>query len=177
VQFTFSSLAHRNSYFAAGGELRFSSSLSGSSGAKYVDWRDLLTAIGTIKFNNYRVTSDSGTPAPFGGSGYNSLTLDYRQLLTKSGSAVYAENLYTLEGKIVSDTVLEFSIWFDDNDAGDQRPIVGGGPAGPAVDEPVTGTLTSVVNTFRPDSSFVYNSVSYTGVDLPSPAPSTTVSL
>ena len=173
VTFTFSSLAQRNFYFNTGGELRFSASLTGGSGAKDADWATMLSAMSTIKFDKYRITADSGTPTPAlsGGSGYDSLTSTYRQLFIKSGSGVYADNDYAIEGRIVSDTVLRFRITFNDGDTG-----TGTGFPDP-IDESVTGTVTSVVNTFRPDSSFVYNTVTYTAVSIPAPTIATAVAL
>jgi hypothetical protein len=165
ITVTFSSLENRNFYFNAGGELRFSGSLTGGAGSKDTDWAALLSAMGTIRFNKYRITASSGTPTVLGGSGYDSLTSTYRQLFIKTGSGVYADNDYTIEGRIVSNTVLRFRITFNDGD-------VGG-----TVDESVGGTTTSSVNTFRPDSSFVYNSVSYTAVSLPAPAVATVVAM
>lgn len=173
LTFTFSSLTQRNSFFNAGGELRFSASLSGGSGAKDSDWASMLSAIGTVRFNKYRITATSGTPTPVlsGGSGFDSLTSSYRQLFIKSGSGVYADNDYTIEGRIVSDTVLRFRITFNDGDTG-----TGSGTPDP-IDESVTGTVTSVVNTFRPDSSFVYNTVTYAAVNIAAPQVVTQVAL
>ena len=102
VTFTFASLAERDYYFETGGELRFSASLTAGSGAKDTDWANMLSAIGTIKFDKYRLTANSGTPST---SGYNALTSTYQLIYTKTGSGVYSSNDYTIAGRTVSDTV------------------------------------------------------------------------
>lgn len=171
VQFTFPSLTARNQYFNAGGELRFSASLTGGSGAKDSDWANLLSSIGTIRFNKWRLTANSGTiPA---NSGFDGLTGTYRTLLTRSGSGVYADNQYTVEGRIESSTVLRFRIRFNDADEGNPPPEF----PGTGIDESVGGTTTSSINTFRPNSSFVFNSSTVTAVSLPAPSISTSVEL
>jgi hypothetical protein len=163
VTFTFASLAARDAYFAAGGELRFSAALTGGTGSKDADWAAMLSSMGTIKLDKYRLTADSGTPAV--NSGYDDLTGTYQEFLSKTGSGVYSANEYTIEGRIVSDTVLRFRITFGDLDTGT------------LVDEEVSGTTTSNVNTFRPDSSFVYDTVTYTAVDIAAPTIATVVNL
>lgn len=171
ITVTFASLAHRNYYFNAGGELRFTAALTSGAGSKDTDWAALLTAIGTVRFKKYVLTASSGTPTSSGsgGSGYDSLTSTYRQLFIKAGSGVYADNDYTIEGRIVSDTVLRFRITFNDGDVGTGPSIF--------VDESVTGTTTSNANTFRPNSSFVYNTVTYTAVDIAAPTIATAVAM
>jgi hypothetical protein len=163
VTFTFASSTARNQYFNAGGELRFSASLSGATDSNSTDWTNLLSAIGTIRFSKWRLAANSGTPNPTG-SGFDSLSGTYRLLYTKSGSGVYVENQYTIEARIESATVLRFRIRFED--------AVQGG-----LDEPVGGTITSTANTFRPNSSFVFNSELTTAVSLPAPAMSTIITL
>jgi hypothetical protein len=167
VTVTFPSLAIRNTYFNTGAEIRFSASLTGGTGPKDTDWAAMLTSIGTIKFDKYRLTADSGTPAI--NSGYDNLTGTYQQLLIKVGSGVYSDNEYTIEARIESDTILRFRIALNDGD-------IGTGP-GPPVDEAVTGTVTSNVNTFRPDSSFIFDTVTYTAVDIAAPVISTQINL
>lgn len=163
VTVTFASEAQKNHYFNAGGEIRFVGTLTGSSGLKYDNWTGLLTAMGTVKFDKYSTTASSGTPNPLG-SGLDSLTGSYRLLFSKSGSGVYASNEYTIEGYNVSATQLRFRIRFNDATEGN-------------VDETVGGTTTSTVNTFRPDSSFVYNSTTYTGVTVTAPTLATAVAM
>lgn len=172
LTFTFPSQTVRNQYFNAGGELRFSASLTGGSGSKDTDWAALLSAIGTLRFSKWRMTANSGTVNPTG-SGYDSLTGTYRTLFTKTGSGVYAENQYTVEGLIDLSTVLRFRIRFNDADVGDPPPQF----PDEGIDEPVTGTVTSTANTFRPNSSFNFNGQPVTAVNLAAPTITTAVAL
>jgi hypothetical protein len=172
LTFTFSSQTARTQYFSAGGELRFSASLTNTVDSKGTDWANLLSAIGTVRFSKWRSTANSGTSNPTG-SGFDSLSTDYRILFTKSGSGVYEENEYTIEALLPSATVIRFRIRFNDADEGDppaQFP-------GTGIDEPVQGTVSSIANTFRPNSSFVFNSQPFTAVSLPAPAIATAVEL
>lgn len=173
ITVTFSSVAQMDYYFNAGGSLRFSASLTGGTGSKSTDWATLLSNMGTVQFNKYRITASSGTPTPdiSGGSGYDSLTGAYRQLFIKSGSGVYADNDYNIEG-YKTGSELRFRITFNDGDTG-----TGAGTPPDPIDESVNGTVTSTVNTFRPDSSFVYNSVTYTAVSIAAPTIATIVGL
>ncbi len=173
LTFTFSSQTARTQYFNAGGELRFSASLTNTVDSKGTDWANLLSSIGTVRFSKWRLTANSGTPNP-GGSGLDSLSSAYRLLLTKSGSGVYSDNQYTIEALLPSATVVRFRIRFNDADTGSGDPNF---PAVPGVDEPVQGTVTSSTNTFRPNSSFVFNSQSFTAVSLPAPTIATVIAL
>lgn len=171
VTVTFASQAQRNNFFNAGGEIRFGASMANAVGAKDTDWSDMFTTMGTIKFDKYSITASSGTPNA-SGSGFDSLTSSYRLLYTKTGTSVYAENTYTIEGYNVSTTQLRFRITLNDKDVGDLQDVDGN-----PVDEEVTGDITSSVNSFRPDSEFVYNSTTYTGVSVPAPTIATQVAL
>jgi hypothetical protein len=163
VTVTFASEPAKTHYFNAGGEIRFSGTLTNGSGDKYTNWTGLLGAMGTVKFDKYSTTASSGIPNPLG-SGLDSLTSSYRLLFTKDGSGVYASNQYTVEGYNVTPTQLRFRIRFNDASVG-------------GTDEAVSGTTTSIVNTFRPDSSFVYNSTTYTGVSIAAPSLATAVTM
>ncbi len=175
VTVAFTSVNAMNFYFNAGGEIRFTASLAGAVNAKGIDWAAMLAAMGTITFNKFRLTASSGTPTPTGsgGSGFNSLTTSYRQLYLKTGSGLYADNDYTISG-LVSGSTIRFRIEFNDGDAGTGTPSE---PDTTPIDEPVVGTVTSTVNTGRPNSSFVYNSTNYTAVSLAAPTLATAVAL
>lgn len=164
---TFVDANQMNYYFNAGGEIRFAASLSSPSTSKDIDWQGLLSVMGTVIFNKYRITASSGipTPAGSGGSGYDSLTGSYRQLYIKSGSGVYANNEYTIEGRISAVNQIRFRISMNDD------------YIGAFIDQSVTGTITSTVNTNRPDSSFIYNAVSYNAVNISAPTLATAVAL
>jgi hypothetical protein len=173
ITVTFASETLMNQYFNAGGSLRFTASLTSGTGAKSTDWATLLTNMGTVEFNKYRITASSGTPTPpgSGGSGFDSLTGSYRQLYIRTGSGVYSDNDYRIEG-FRSGAVLRFRLSFNDGDVG-----TGAGTPPNPIDESVNGTLASFVNTFRPDSSFVYNTVNYTAVSIAAPTVATAVEL
>ena len=162
VTVTFSNATHMNSFFAAGGEIRFSASLTSPGNAKSVDWQSLLSAMSTIRFSKYRITAPSGTPNPTG-SGFDSVTGSYRTLYTKVGSGVYTSNEYTIEGRLSASNTLRFRITLNDGATGTDLSVI--------------GTTTSSVNTFRPDSSFVYNAVTYDAVDIAAPTIATAESL
>jgi hypothetical protein len=165
VTMTFASATQRNNYFNAGGEVRFTASISGASGAKTTDWAALLSAMGTVRLNKWNVTAASGTSA---GLGEQDLTSTYQSLFVKTGSGVYADNDYTIEGRSVSTTQLRFRITFNDGDTG----TPGGLPpdfVNDPIDEEVNGTLTSNVQPVRPSSSFVFDAVTYTAVDVAAP--------
>lgn len=164
VTVTFVNASARNEFFNAGGELRLTASLASGTGSKSTDWASLLSSMGTVTFNKYDTTASSGTSA---GLGHDNLTSTYQQLFIKTGSGVYADNDYTIEGRAVSSTVLRFRITFNDGDVGES----GGLPpefVNNPIDESVNGTLTSSVQPARPSSSFVYNSTTY-GIDIASP--------
>jgi hypothetical protein len=173
VTVTFPSLAARNNYFNAGGELRFSAARTGGAGSKDTDWSNLLAAIGTVKFDQYRVTAGSGTTSSIGNS---ALTGTYQQIYFKPGSGVYADNDYTIQAQAAATNVLRFRIAFNDGDTGTTGGVAPDFFNNP-IDEAVTGTATSNVTTFRPDSSFVYNTVTYTAVDIAAPVIATAVNL
>lgn len=144
---------HMRHFFNSGGSITFSAGLTGGSGAKYNDWDAILTNMGTIYFNRTNTTnSGTGTTSNIG---YEDLTTNYQRIFIKSGSGVYAENDYNINARLVGTDTIQFRIQFRDDDAGDQRAIIGAGPAGPAVDENVGGTVTSNVGQIRATGSYV----------------------
>ena len=141
---TFASADARRHFFNSGGEIRFSASRTGGSGSKNTDWTNLLTNMGTIKMN-YTATTSTGSGS--GSSiGNGDLTGTYQTIFSKSGSGLYAENLYRVRARQDSTSVLRFEVHFQDNDQGDDQG--GAGSTGP-VDENVTGTLTSSIQQLR----------------------------
>lgn len=165
---TFSSQAQRNFYFNAGGQITFSCAATnigtGESQAKNQDWADLLSAMGTVYFDAFSTSGSSGTSFNIG---HNALTTNYQLLLRKTGSGVYADNYYQIEGRVASTTQLRFRITLDDGDVGTGN--LGGPGTLTPIDEPVTADFTNTVTPLRPNSSFVYNTVTYTACDLPAP--------
>ena len=149
VKVTFSSATMRRAFFNAGGEIRFQFALSHSlvggdpNYAKTVDWKNMLGAIGTVRFtyNSTSATTGAGTPSL---KGNYQLTSSYQQLYLKTGSGVYADNDVTIQARNLSDNAIAFKITFQDDANG----------AGGA-DERVDGTLTSSITQYRPDGNFV----------------------
>ena len=152
---TFSDANQRRYFFNAGGEIRFSASRAGgSSYSKNTDWTNMLSNMGTIKFGRTDTTcTGTGTTTTIGNS---DLTSTYQTIFTKDGSGNYAENQYEVQARYSTvdgqDKVLQFTVRFEDNDAGDQQ---GGYLPGAAVDEDVSGTITSPIQQLRATGSNV----------------------
>lgn len=138
---TFTSENHRRNFFNAGGEVRFSATLTGTSGSKASDWAGMLSAIGTLKFNYTTVTAGSGSAA---GIGNFDLTTSYQTVFVKSGSGLYSNNDVTIKARTnpSNSAKIDFSIEFNDD-------------ANVSVDESVNGTLTSTISQLRPTGLYV----------------------
>lgn len=163
---------HRRYFFNAGGQIQIKSDLANpSTSQKDVDWNTLIGNTGTISMGSTTTTSTiGGTPVSIG---FNDLTTTYQIIFSKNGSqAQYAENYYRIRAKLISDATagtsgVRFEILFQDADTGDQRPgtDTGGGgaegvpptitPAGPGVDESVTGDVRVTISQLRPTGSNV----------------------
>jgi len=114
----------------------------------------MLSNMGTIKFGRTDTTcTGTGTTTTIGNS---DLTATYQTIFTKAGSGNYAENEYEIQARFSTvdsqDKVLQFTVRFEDNDAGDQQAGV---EPGPAEDEDVTGTITSTIQQLRATGSNV----------------------
>jgi len=168
----FGSANARRGFFNAGGEIRFSSSLSHSLTVsdpdyqKTEDWKLMLAAMQTVKFNydttdSYNLNITGGDGEPDGedvsddtvtGAGTGSaignldLTSSYQIIYTKTGSAAYIDNEYTIQAKEESSSQIRFLITFADDANGS------GG-----ADERVNGTLTSSISHLRADSTSYVN--------------------
>jgi hypothetical protein len=136
---TFGSAAMRRHYFNSGGEIRLSSNNTGASTPKGLDWAALCSEIGNVKFSS-ETTLPSGS-----GQGYyignNSLTAAYQTCYLKTGSGsysgIYAGNLYRINARNISTSVIEFRVEFND-------VVVDNN-----IDNNVDGTLTSTVQQYR----------------------------
>lgn len=150
---SFNDETHRRGFFNAGGEIQLSAQIEGDSSPKGQDWNTMLTNMGTIKFKA-QTTEKTGTAGLLQPVGNFSLITSYQKIFERRGQATnYAENRYFIFAKEISNKAIQFSIEFEDNDAGD-----------PNEDEVIRGTLTSVVKQLRPTGSFV---------SIPSPSYST----
>lgn len=137
---TFANVNQRRHFFNAGGEVRLSATLTGSSGAKYVSWDSMLSAMGIVKFDYAGTSASSGTPSSIGNF---DLTAAYQTIFVKSGSGTYSDSDYTIKAKgAQTSNVITFLVEFSDGINND-------------VDEPVTGTLTSSIGQLRATGSYV----------------------
>ena len=117
---TFSSANARRGFFNAGGEIRFSASLTpGTSNPsdpnyqKTVNWQSMLSGMGTISFR-YSSTTKTGS-----GTGTNvgnlDLTTNYQTIFTKTGSSSYTDNQYYIQAKEDNSSKIRFKITFQDD--------------------------------------------------------------
>jgi hypothetical protein len=162
---TATAIDHRRHFFNAGGDIRLSMFLNGST-EKDTDWGSMLGNAGYIVFGK-NATTVTGTGRARDGStdvdgsggidsalGNYQLTTGYQLIFKKNGSqAEYAENYVEIYAKrnAAQDTIT-FLIQFTDADIGDQTGI------GPRVDEPVLqigGTMGCGIDLKRPTGSFV----------------------
>jgi|TARA_B110000438_G_scaffold152328_1_gene146367 hypothetical protein len=143
VNVTFATADAARHFFNAGGEIRFTANIAYvGAESKTIDWMNILANMQVVSFN-YTATSATGTGT---GSaiGYYNLTTSYQAVFDKQGSGQYTENHYILEAKgnnAVNPNVITFKMNFNDDDPTDP---------GTPTDETVKGTLTSIVNQFRP---------------------------
>lgn len=172
-------------FLSAGGEIRFDASLTGGTSAtantKDWDWRQILSAMGTIRFG--RVGSNWRTESISPGTGTGSLlasistgTTPTTVIFQKQGgvstaaaptlTSVYDNNQYRIKAStnvaFSSATQLIFQIEFDDADLGSGGQVEGYFPG--AIDETVTGTVTSNVYTYTPASDFIVGATVYDAI-------------
>lgn len=141
---TFDDADHRRAFFNAGGQIHMSATIEGDNTAKGADWNTILTNMGTIKFSA-TTTEKTGSAGLLQPIGNNDLTTSYQKIFERRGQAdYYAENRFFMYAKETSNRAIQFSIEFEDNDAGD-----------PNDDELIRGTLTSIVKQLRPTGSYV----------------------
>tara|TARA_B110000503_G_scaffold143541_1_gene245684 strand:- start:4100 stop:5086 length:987 start_codon:yes stop_codon:yes gene_type:complete len=165
---TFASVLARQHFFNAGGQIRMSASVAYTgSEAKTVDWQSILNAMGTISFKAEDTISNAGV-----GSGSNignyDLNAAYQLVYSRTGSAVYANNLYKIYAANLTPTdgtsAITFKIVFEDGRPND--PTFG-------IDEPVRGTFNSVISIATPNSQVTINGTIHPAVVV-SPAPTGT---
>ena len=140
---------HARVYFNAGGEILFTPGLaSGGSGSITTDWRNLIEAVGTVRFRRSN-TTNAAYPNTSGGSGGTGLgfidlnTTSFQTIYTRNAS-VYSTNDYTIQAKLANNYTIDFRIFFND----DKGP-------NPNFDEAVTPRTTSTTRIYRPNSSSV----------------------
>lgn len=135
-------------FFNSGGKFNFYGSLSGyqvtdPGYAKSVDWNTLLTNMKIITMNYNTTTSTGSFTSIAANTGFYQLTTSDTLLFSRgTASPSYTNNSYTISARVnnvTTPTILTFTIRFIDG-------AVVNPPWG--VDEPVTGTLTSVAQVF-----------------------------
>jgi hypothetical protein len=142
---TFNSADRRRHFFNSGGELRFSSNITGASTPKGQDWAALCSSTGTVKFNyNSTTTTGSGSGSSIGNY---ELTSSYQTVFNRIGggtfSGVYAGNILTIKARAPSTSTIQFRIEFNDIAVDN------------LIDDNVTGILTSSIQHYRADSANV----------------------
>jgi len=133
-----------------------STNISGGSGTKTIDWRNILVNAGTIRFN-YTQTTSSGSGSG-STTGYYDLGLGVQQQIFKKQGAYYAygDNNFTVYVTKIGNAELLFKVEYNDFD----------NPGGLGIDENVTGTISNGIQTFRPAGNYVsvpgplYNTIS-----------------
>ena len=146
---TISATDHMRVFFNAGGTINLSGSIGSGSSPINNDWRNLMTAVGTVVFGRSS-TSNGSTGSSYG---YSNLPGSYVTIFNKTASA-YSANDYLIEAR-KSGNVLTFRVTFNEDKGGN-----------PNFDEPVTATTTSTAQLKRPNNS--------NSVDVPAPSFNTT---
>lgn len=115
VQVTFSSADARRFFFNTGGEIRISANNTSASTPKGLDWSQLCSQVGTLKFNAETTTSTLGGGTTIGNYDLTSAFQDvYQKIGSGTYSAIYAGNIYTLKARSDIDTRIIFRIEFND---------------------------------------------------------------
>jgi hypothetical protein len=185
-------------YLAAGGEILFQASASGGStgtpNTKDWDWAQTLSGAGTIRFRRRnQALWECEAISPGSGTGYSNASIGSGTTWTKvfekfggstignpgigdpTGTSIYDDNVFRIYARTNSAfstaTSLQFKIEVDDADTGTggQSGYPGETDPGSPVDESVTANITSTVYTKTPNSTFVYDGVTYNGIVLETP--------
>lgn len=144
----FSSEAHRNAFFNAGGSITFTASRSGgSSNDQNTDWTNMLSAMGTIKMGYTATTASSGTTTSLG---MYDLTTSYQTIYTKVGSGSYSTNYYQIQAQAPNTSSIRFLITMDD------------AHTGRGYFDSVDGTVTNNIGQLRPNSGTLPNGYTVT---------------
>lgn len=135
----FETFDDRRYFFNTGGEIRFSTSLTSSNGAKSSDWVSMLNSVNIVTFSN------NGTIA---GSGFTTsinnfdLTDEYQTIYSKFGSGLYSENSYIIKAKLNASNIINFSVEYSDGVSNFE-------------DESVNGKLVSNISQLRATGQYV----------------------
>jgi len=173
---TFASANALRYFFNAGGLVKFTFSLSGgTANAKYNEWVDLVTNMGTIYFsgsashtvNSQALTGTTQVGGAAGGAGSSvssidafALTTTNQQIMIKyADSAPYTANYIQIQAKADaaagSATWIEFYIVANDAAADTGNPAYPAPGTNPGALDLVTGTFTSDMNFIYPSSTYL----------------------
>jgi hypothetical protein len=115
ITVTFSSVDSRRFFFNTGGEIRISANNTSATTPKGLDWNQLCSQVGTIKFNAETTVSTTGGGTSIGNYDLTSAFQDiYQKIGSGTYSAVYAGNIYTVKARSDIDTRIIFRIEFND---------------------------------------------------------------
>jgi hypothetical protein len=144
VTITFSSADAGRHYFNAGGEIRFSPSMSGFSASKGVSWNALTASFRPMRFNYESTTAFAGSASSVG---WYDLTSSYQTIFSITGGATYSQNDIQVEAlcNVASNssgtaTQMTWRITYRDDQSEN-------------IDENVDGTLNSKIQTYRPQAA------------------------
>lgn len=153
VTIAFASAATALYFFNAGGKIEISASRTGgTTTTKGTSWTNMLANMGTIVFGRDTSSTTGTTPGTISSSlGYYQLTTSDQTLFTKSTeNTTYNPNNYSIKARLSSINIV-FTIVFADSSGGN-------------IDESIDGTITSLVQAYRPSGT----NVSVTGPTLSS---------
>lgn len=150
VAITFASAEAKRFFFNTGGEIRFSANNTSASTPKGLDWAQLCSQVGTVKFGANNTTSTTGGGSSIGNYDLNSSFQNiYQKVGSGTYSAVYAGNIYTIKARTDIDTRIIFRIEFNDVVTDNN------------VDNNVDGRLESILQHYRSDGEVVVAAPSY----------------
>ena len=131
-------------YFNAGGEIRFSPSISSYGAGKGTAWYNLTNSFSPMRFKYKSTTASAGSASNVG---WYDLTNTYQTIFSITGGATYSQNDIQVEAKcnVASNsagtaTQMTWQITYRDDQIEN-------------VDENVNGTLNSKIQTYRPQAA------------------------
>ena len=151
VTLSFADANTARAYFNAGGNVQMSASFSpNASNLKNNSWQTMLNNMGTVKMT-YNATTNTGsaTGVTTTAIGYQQLTTGQQLIFRKATETpTYSPNQYEVYANVNgTGSQVIFSIQFQDL-SGQPNPPWG-------TDENITGTLTSLVQGYRPSGASV----------------------
>ena len=156
---TFTSALQRRHFFNAGGQIRLSASVNYTgSQAKTVDWQTVLNAMGSTSFKAETTSNNAGVGTGSSIGNYD-LTTSYQLVYSRSGGSVYARNRYNVYAKEHATgnatSAIQFKVDFVDGLPNDTTW---------GIDETVSGTFNSIVETATPSSEISINGTIHNAV-------------